>query len=707
MLYQLHRKVQQQGWPIQSVALAFALALGYGPSPATAQESHRTDLQIPQSGFVHPGLLHSREDLERMKKNVEAGVEPWASAWKAFQSNRLVAKDYRPSPLAICGRGVGSTGQSNISQDAAAAYYLAIAWYISGDEAYAKKSIEILNAWASTCKEINGKDAVLCAGLYGNKFANAAEIMRHCYNKWPQEDVAKFKLFLQTVVYPVVKDFATYANGNWDACSIQTVMSIGIFCDDRAMFDRSIRYYLDGAGDGSLLHYVVNEAGQCQESGRDQAHTQLGLGLLTVACETAYHQGIDLYSAENNRLLAGLEYTAKYNMFGDVPFEPLSDFTGKYTAKEISRMGRGRASPIWEIVVNHYQNRLGIAAPFSAQMAAKRRPEVSSLDQPGMGTLLFTLPEYHASTAIEAPNSAPAIPGPVIAKQTAGGIKLKWAPSLAADHYLVKRSAMDGGLLKTLGDNVKSSDFLDKVVQPGAAYRYAVCAVNSAGASGDTLPASIVAGLPQPWQEHDVGSVLVAGSVGFDGSTFKIEASGKDIAGSDDQMHLVYQQLKGNGAVTARFVPQVASQFAKFGLTMREGLNADAAQVSLLFVPEAGRDVEQPGWYVNLLTRNAAGQKLANAGTTQQLSAPYAMWGRLMEPYWLRLSRSGNEFTASTSPDGKNWTKLGAATIPLDGDLLIGLAACSRLPKTTTRVMFDNVLLDRSSGTQDPTHPHP
>ncbi len=43
---------------------------------------------------------------------------------------------------------------------------------------------------------------------------------------------------LKEAVYPPIKDFATFANGNWDGECIKTMMAIGVFCDDQEMFNR-------------------------------------------------------------------------------------------------------------------------------------------------------------------------------------------------------------------------------------------------------------------------------------------------------------------------------------------------------------------------------------------------------------------------------------------------------------------------------------
>ena len=197
---------------------------------------------------------------------------------------------------------------------------------------------------------------------------------------------------LKGVFYPVIKDFATFANGNWDTGCIKTMMAIGVFCNDQALYDRAVDYYRSGSGNGRLTHYIINDQGQCQESGRDQTHTQLGLAHLAEACEIAWSQGLDLYGAADNRLLQGFEYTAKYNLGQEVLFAAYRDKTGKYYAQAISSQSRGRLRPIFEMVWNHYENRKGIPAPYTKQAAERLRPEGAAFDadHPGFGTLLFT-----------------------------------------------------------------------------------------------------------------------------------------------------------------------------------------------------------------------------------------------------------------------------------------------------------------------------
>ena len=368
------------------------LLLYGGAAPVFAQATN----PVAPRAFVHPGLLHTRADLERMRQRVATGQEPWRSGFERLRDDRCSRADWKLNgPLEVVTRGsVNSAGNGQMMMDGNAAYQNALMWCITGNETHAKKAIEILNAWSGALKKMDGRDVQLSAGLNGFKFANAAELMRHTYPTWKPADVAQFERLLKEAIYPPIQNFALFANGNWDAACMKTMMAIGVFCDDGELFDRAVRYYRSGKGNGRLTHYVINEAGQAQESGRDQQHTQLGLALLAETCEIAWNQGVDLYGESDNRLLKGFEYTARYNIGQDVPFAACVDTTGKYRHTKISADGRNKLRPIYEMVWNHYQNRCGIPAPFASQAADKLRPEGAApySDHPGFGTLLFSLP---------------------------------------------------------------------------------------------------------------------------------------------------------------------------------------------------------------------------------------------------------------------------------------------------------------------------
>jgi hypothetical protein len=360
-----------------------------GAAPALYGQS-----SVPAQPFVHPGLLHSRADLEAVRRRVAEGQEPWKSGFAVLAAHPQSQANWRVrGPFRVVVREPrNDKHNTEMVLDGNAAYQNALMWCLTGNEAHARKAVEILNDWGHTLEEIQGKDVQLAAGLNGFKFVNAAELMRHTYPHWKADDVAQFERMLRRVIYEPIKDFAPFANGNWDAACIKTIMAIGVFCGDRAMFQRGVEYFREGKGNGRLTHYVINATGQCQESGRDQQHTQLGLGLLAEACEIAWQQGVDLYGTADNRLLAGFEYTARYNLGYEVPFAAHTDTTGKYVHKAVSDEGRGRLRPVFEMVWNHYANRRGVDAPYTREAVESIRPEGAAFagDHPGFGTVLFS-----------------------------------------------------------------------------------------------------------------------------------------------------------------------------------------------------------------------------------------------------------------------------------------------------------------------------
>ena len=172
--------------------------------------------------------------------------------------------------------------------------------------------------------------------------------------------------------YPLVKDFYPTANGNWDASMMQVIIAMGVFLDDHEMVDRVVDYFREGKGNGAIGNYF-NDFGECQESGRDQGHTQMGLEFLSNTCQTAWIQGIDLYGAKDNRLQLGFEYTAKYNLGKDVPYERFHSYQDRYDYPKISDDSRGRLRPMYEKILRHYQYEQGVDSPYTAQVVAMMR----------------------------------------------------------------------------------------------------------------------------------------------------------------------------------------------------------------------------------------------------------------------------------------------------------------------------------------------
>ena len=327
--------------------------------------------------FIHPGISHNQAELAFVKSKIKSDEQPWQASWEVLRTSKEASLSWKPKPLAHVERGANNRpniGGSNFMDDARSAYSHALLWVFTDSVAHAQKAAEILNAWSSTLESVSNHDAKLLVGMGGLQFCNAAELLKHTWKGWPAKDQQAFRAMLQKVLYPVIEDFFPAANGNWDASMIQTMMAMGIFLDDHKMFQKAADYYLHGVGNGAVNHYF-KESGQCQESGRDQGHTQMGLEYLVNSAEIAWKQGVDLYSAYDNRLAKGFEYTAKYNLGNDVPFDYYESYLGKYKHTAIAEKSRGQLRPMYEKIVNHYHNRMGLEMPWCKKALEKTRPE--------------------------------------------------------------------------------------------------------------------------------------------------------------------------------------------------------------------------------------------------------------------------------------------------------------------------------------------
>jgi len=349
-----------------------------------------------QKKFIHPGILFSSSDLQRIYQTAKDKNSAGYASFELLSNNPLASSDYKlKGPFRVISRdGEFGNTKSLMEADFSAAYLNSLMWIATRDQKHAQKSIEILLGYADSLQRIpSTNDAPLLVGLEGTKIINALEILKYDFKRADPKKLERITRMVKGIFLPVCEQFyasPAYTNGNWGPIVTKFYLSAAIYLDDQKMYDKAIRFYLHANDNGTIANYVDGETGQIQESGRDQGHSQLGIGAMATICEIAWKQGDDLYAALNNRLLKGFEYTARYNLGNEVPFKKWKDITGKYSDwEQISVIGRGRFIPVYQMVYNHYVRRKGLLMPFTQQVIAKMGAEGYDRDQPGFGGLLY------------------------------------------------------------------------------------------------------------------------------------------------------------------------------------------------------------------------------------------------------------------------------------------------------------------------------
>ncbi len=187
-----------------------------------------------------------------------------------------------------------------------------------------------------------------------------------------------------------------------------------------------------------------------------------------------------------------------------------------------------------------------------------------------------------------------------------------------------------------------------------------------------------VSTLPPPWVDVDLGLAL-PGSVNYTNGQFAVVASGDDFWNTADAGHYVYQPINGNGQICARVLSVAYTDpWAKAGVMFRETTDASSRQVLMAATPGNGIAFQ---W------------RTSTAGQSGYIAGPYSG-----APYWVKLIRADDLFTASASPDGTNWTAVGTLTNAMNTNILFGLALTAHNAALFNSSVFDNVSLVFSNG---------
>ncbi|MGE5293291.1 MAG: PA14 domain-containing protein [Solirubrobacterales bacterium] len=187
---------------------------------------------------------------------------------------------------------------------------------------------------------------------------------------------------------------------------------------------------------------------------------------------------------------------------------------------------------------------------------------------------------------------------------------------------------------------------------------------------------------PRGWWSETIGTAA-PGTVQSNEGVFEVTGEGDDIWNNADAFQFMYKELTGDGSLTARVVGIGAGSntWAKGGVMIRDAKTAGSEHA--MMVMTANSD--------GTAGNGAAFQwRPAANGISSGVSAAAVV----AAPYWVRIERVGDAFSAFQSADGQTWTQMGEAqTIEMSDPVYIGLCVTSHAVGELRTFTFDNVSL--------------
>ena len=174
---------------------------------------------------------------------------------------------------------------------------------------------------------------------------------------------------------------------------------------------------------------------------------------------------------------------------------------------------------------------------------------------------------------------------------------------------------------------------------------------------------------PQDWTFGDVNTLVVhfLGQVPEFIETaggITMSAAGTDIWGTADEFRYAWKQLNGDGSIVARVDSLTDTHvWAKAGVMIRETLDGGSRHAMVVVTPGSG-----------VAFQRRLSNDVVSVGTTE---------AGITAPRWVKLTRSGNTFTAQHSADGVTWVDVAHATDPtsalvgMGSSVYVGLALTS------------------------------
>jgi serine/threonine protein kinase len=160
-----------------------------------------------------------------------------------------------------------------------------------------------------------------------------------------------------------------------------------------------------------------------------------------------------------------------------------------------------------------------------------------------------------------------------------------------------------------------------------------------------------------------------------------------------DELHFAHKTLNGDGSITAKIESIDPAHYgAQAGMMIRKTLEPSSENVAVLITPTGGVVFQ------------------CRSKPLEATRSVFSDVNNITLPYWIKLTRKGNQFIAQHSSDGINWQTIRdensnhtlSVEIPMNETVHIGLAITSHNSARSAEARMSNVIV---TGSVDPNGP--
>lgn len=193
------------------------------------------------------------------------------------------------------------------------------------------------------------------------------------------------------------------------------------------------------------------------------------------------------------------------------------------------------------------------------------------------------------------------------------------------------------------------------------------------------------------FKSADIGNPAISGTTEILSDGITLIAGGADVWGTRDEFRFVWLEQTGDFNFSTRIENLTdPNLYTKAGIMAREELSENSSHIYFQVFPNNHERNKNNGGYEFQYRKVKAGEMKAIYPTRFEGTPEFPV---NYPNTWIRLKRSGDEFSGYYSTDGKTWKVYSAFTMKLAKKIYLGLAVTSHDTGKTAVASFKSIAI--------------